>query len=143
MVIAAEPPSPFCLSSAADWAAVSVAAASEMRVTATAVAAAAAVALAVTNNDIAAAAVDNEDNDNNDVQIHPPPQPTAAVGSNTVKAAGATSRRVAVSSVISNAVKISLRAYFEGSDWPLNKALPRGAEFLCGPLGDILRQYCL
>jgi hypothetical protein len=32
------------------------------------------------------------------------------------------------------AAKISLRAYFEGSDWPLSKALPRGAEFLCGCL---------
>jgi hypothetical protein len=46
-------------------------------------------------------------------------------------------------SVISNAAKISLHVYFEGSDWPLNKALPRAAEFLCGPLGDIVRQYCL
>ncbi len=48
-----------------------------------------------------------------------------------------------MSSVISSAAKISLHAYFEGADWPLNKALPRGAEFLCGPLGDIVRQYCL
>ncbi len=36
-----------------------------------------------------------------------------------------------------------MRAYFEGSDLPLNEALPRGAEFLRGPLGDIVRQYCL
>jgi hypothetical protein len=48
-----------------------------------------------------------------------------------------------VSSVITSAAKISLHAYFEGANWPLNKALPRGAEFLCGPLGDIVRQYCL
>ncbi len=48
-----------------------------------------------------------------------------------------------MSSVILNAAKISLCAYFEGSGWPLNKALPRGAEFLRGPLGDIVRQYCL
>jgi hypothetical protein len=34
-------------------------------------------------------------------------------------------------------------AYFEEADWPLNKALPRGAEFSCGPLGDIVRQYRL
>jgi hypothetical protein len=48
-----------------------------------------------------------------------------------------------VSSVISSAAKISLCAYFEGANWLLNKALSRGAEFLCGPLGDIVRQYCL
>jgi hypothetical protein len=48
-----------------------------------------------------------------------------------------------MSSVISSTTKISLCGYFEGSNWPLNKALPRGAEFLCGPLGDIVRQYCL
>ncbi len=48
-----------------------------------------------------------------------------------------------MSFVISSAAKISLRAYFEGANWPLNKALPRGAEFLCGPLGDVVRQYCL
>ena len=46
-------------------------------------------------------------------------------------------------SVISSAAKISMRVYFEEADWPLNKALPRGAEFACGPLGDIVRQYCL
>jgi len=39
---------------------------------------------------------------------------------------------VAVVSVISNAAKSSLRAYFEGVRWPLNKALPKGAEFLNG-----------
>ncbi len=50
---------------------------------------------------------------------------------------------VAVSSAISSATKIFLHACFEGSNWPLNKALPRGAEFLCDPLGDIMRQYCL
>ena len=49
-----------------------------------------------------------------------------------------------MSSVISSAAKISLCAYFEGANWPLNKALPsRGAEFSCGPLGDIVREYCL
>ena len=48
-----------------------------------------------------------------------------------------------MSSVISSAAKISLRVYFEGANWPLNKALPRGAEFSCGPLGDIVREYCL
>jgi hypothetical protein len=125
MAIAAEPSSPSGPPSAADWAAVSVAAASETRVTAAAAAAvaSAAVAVAVTNDDVAAAAADNEDDDNDDVRIHPPPQQTAAIVGNTVEAAGTPSRRVAVSSVISNAAKISLRAYFEGSDWPLNKAL--------------------
>ena len=48
-----------------------------------------------------------------------------------------------MSSVISSAAKISPSVYFEGSYWQLNKALPSGAEFLCGPLGDIVRQYCL
>jgi hypothetical protein len=43
--------------------------------------------------------------------------------------------QVDVVSVISNATKSSLRAYFEGVNWPLNKALPKGAEFLNGPLG--------
>ncbi len=51
--------------------------------------------------------------------------------------------QVAVVSVISNAAKSSLRAYFEGVNWPLDKALPKGAEFLNGPLGDIMRQFCL
>ena len=51
--------------------------------------------------------------------------------------------QAAVVSVISNAAKSSLRAYFEGVRWPLNKALPKGAEFLNGPLGDITRQYLL
>ncbi len=46
-------------------------------------------------------------------------------------------------SVISNAAKSSLRAYFEGVNWPLNKALPKGAEFLNGSLGDIMRHFCL
>ena len=46
-------------------------------------------------------------------------------------------------SVISIATKSSLRAYFEGVRWPLNKTLPKGAEFLNGPLGDISRQFLL
>ena len=49
----------------------------------------------------------------------------------------------AVVSVILIAAKSSLRAYFEGVRWPLNKALPKGAEFLNGPLGDITRQFLL
>ncbi len=46
-------------------------------------------------------------------------------------------------SVISNAAKSSLRAYFKGVNWPLNKALPKAAEFFYGPLGDITRQFLL
>ena len=88
-------------------------------------------------------ATDNEHDDNYDVQTHPPPQPTAAVWGETGKATGSTPKQVSMSSVISSAVKISLRAYFEGSNWLLNKALRSWAEFLCGPLGDIVRQYCL
>jgi hypothetical protein len=45
--------------------------------------------------------------------------------------------------VISNAAKSAMRAYFKGVKWPLNKALPKGAKFLIGPLGDIMRQFCL
>jgi hypothetical protein len=70
--------------------------------------------------------------------------PTAILTSgDAVEAAETTSKRDAVSSVISSTAKISLCAYFEGANWPLNKALPRGAEFSCGPLGDIVREYCL
>ncbi len=61
----------------------------------------------------------------------------------TVAAALSEASTVAVVSIISNATKSSLRAYFEGVNWPLNKALPKGAEFLHGPLGDIMRQFCL
>jgi hypothetical protein len=139
MKIAAEPLLPSDPPLAADWVAVNIAATSETRVTAATVIASAAVAVAIANDNVATVAADNEDDDNNDVRIHPSPEPTAAVGGNTVKVAGTTSRQVAVLSVISNAAKISLHAYFEGSDWPLNKALPRGAEFLRGPLGDIVR----
>ena len=74
----------------------------------------------------------------------PPTLPTAIVTSgDAVEAVKTTSKQDAVSSVISSTAKISLRAYFEGANWPLNKALPRGAEFSCGPLGDIVREFCL
>ena len=43
---------------------------------------------------------------------------------------GSTSVQVAVVSVILNAAKSSLRVYFKGVRRPLNKALPKGAEFL-------------
>jgi hypothetical protein len=51
--------------------------------------------------------------------------------------------QVAIVSVILNATKSSLRAYFEGVNWPLNKALPKGAKLLNGLLGDIMRQFLL
>ncbi len=60
------------------------------------------------------------------------------VGGNAVKGAGTTT-----CSIITRAAKTSLHDYFEGVNWPLNKALPRGAEFMCGLLGDIVRQYNL
>ncbi len=66
--------------------------------------------------------------------------PLAAMAGNNVDDGRTTSKRA---SVISSTAKISLYAYFKEADWPLNKALPKGAEFSCGPLGDIMRQYCL
>jgi hypothetical protein len=68
----------------------------------------------------------------------------AALGDNAHDggAGGNTLVQVAVVSVISNAAKSSLR-YFEGVNWPLNKTLPKGAKFLNGPLGDIMRQFLL
>jgi hypothetical protein len=51
--------------------------------------------------------------------------------------------QAAAVSVISIAAKSSLCAYFEGVNWPLNKTLPKGIEFLNGPLGDITRQFLL
>ncbi len=48
-----------------------------------------------------------------------------------------------VPSLISSAAKLSLHAYFEEVNWPLNKALPRGAEFLDGLLGNIAKQHGL
>jgi hypothetical protein len=64
----------------------------------------------------------------------------AAVSSITATAASGTT---AVPSMISSAAKTILRMYFERFDWPLNKALPRGAEFLNGLLEDIVKQHGL
>jgi hypothetical protein len=50
------------------------------------------------------------------------------------------SKQVVVLSVISSTAKLSLCAFFDGVNWLLNKALPRDAEFLSGPLGEIARQ---
>ncbi len=134
MAIAAELLSPTNPPSAADcWPSVSDAVASETRVTA----AAAAVAAAAAAADSIIIAVDTAAVNPVDTAV---PAPLATAAGNNDDDARTTSKRA---SVISSAAKISLRAYFEEADWLLNKALPRGAEFLCGPLGDIMRQYCL
>jgi hypothetical protein len=68
---------------------------------------------------------------------------SAAIAGNAVKGVGTMSKGVAVLSIISSTAKLSLHAYFEGVNWPLNKGLPRGAEFSSGMLGEIARHYCL
>ncbi len=77
------------------------------------------------------------------INIDSGPSPAALGNDADNRGAGNTLVQAAVVSVISNAAKSSLRAYFEGVNWPLNKALPKGAEFLNGPLGDIMRQFLL
>ncbi len=77
------------------------------------------------------------------VNVDGGPSPAALVDDTDNGGAVNTSVQVALMSVISNAAKSSLCAYFEGVNWPLNKALPKGAEFLNGLLGDIMRQFCL
>jgi hypothetical protein len=118
---------PSGLPSAADCSLrVSVAVASEMSAASTAAAAIASTIVATADaaavNATAAAA-------HNPTRHHhpsPPTLPTAIVASgDAVEAAETTSKRDAMSSVISSTAKISLRAYFEGANWPLNKALPR------------------
>ena len=51
--------------------------------------------------------------------------------------------KLAKTCIISSAAKSSLRVYLEGVNWLLNKALPRGTEFVSGPLGEIVRQNSL
>jgi hypothetical protein len=75
------------------------------------------------------------------VNVNGGPSPAALVDDTDNGGPVNTLVQVAVLSVISNAAKSSLRAYFEGVNWPLNKALPKGADFLNGPLGDIMRQF--
>jgi hypothetical protein len=67
---------------------------------------------------------------------------TAALGTT---AAVTTLEQVAmpVPLVISRAASLSLCTYFEGVDWPLNKTLTRGAEFLDGPVENIAKQHGL
>ena len=88
-----------------------------------------------------AANVANDAHYNPAVNVDGGPSPAALDNDADDGGAGNTSVQVAVVSVISNAAKSSLRAYFEGVNWPLNKALPKGAKFLNGPLGDITRQF--
>jgi hypothetical protein len=135
MAIAADSSSPTVLPSATDWVDAGVAAASETSVTAATVVASATVATAIADSTITAA--DTAAVNAVDAAVA---APLAATAGNNDDDARTTSKQA---SVISNAAKISLRAYFEEADWPLNKALPRGAEFSCGPLRDIMRQYCL
>ena len=141
MAIAADSSSPTGPPSAADWVAASVAPASETSVTASAVVASAPIATVAAADSIIiavdAAAVNAADHAADHAAVA---APLAAAAGNNDDDAVTTSKRA---SVISSAAKISLRAFFEEADWPLNKALPRGAEFACGPLGDIVRQYCL
>ncbi len=44
-----------------------------------------------------------------------------------------------MTTITTSTAKSSLREYFEGGQWPLNKALSRGAEFMSGLLGNIVR----
>ena len=136
---------PSGLPSAADCSPrVSVAVASEMSAAFTAAAAVASTIVATADATAVNATAAAAHNPTRHHHPSPPTLPTAIIASgDVVKAAETTSKQDAVSSVISSTAKISLCAYFEGANWPFNKALPRGAEFSCGPLGDIVREYCL
>ena len=133
MAIAAESSLPTGPPLAADcWPHVSNAAALEARITTAAAAAVVATTTAATDSIIIA--VDTPAVNAVDTAVA---APLAVAAGNNDEDVRTTPKRVYV---ISSATKISLRAYFEEADWPLNKALPRGAEFSCGPLGDIVRQ---
>jgi hypothetical protein len=45
--------------------------------------------------------------------------------------------------IISSNPKTSLQAYYEEEEWPMNRALSRGADFLSGQLGEIVTCYQL
>ena len=137
MVIAADSLSPTCPPSVADWVAAGVAAASETSITTAAVVASAPVPIVAVADSIITAANATAVNAADHAAVATPL--AAAAGNNDGNAITMSNR----ASVISSAAKVSLCAFFEEADWPLNKALPRGAEFACGPLGDIVRQYCL
>jgi hypothetical protein len=150
MAIAAELLSPSGPPSAADWAAVSIPAAAEMSILAAAIVASAAVAITSDDNDNQLSAGDIASSltaaEASLLLCAPLSVATTAtnskinqelVGGNVVKGAGTTT-----CIIVTGAAKTSLSDYF-GVNWLLNKALPRGAEFMCGPLGDIVRQYNL
>jgi hypothetical protein len=44
---------------------------------------------------------------------------------------------------ITNAATISLRAYFTSANWLLNKAIPKGIDFLDSTLGNIMSEFHL
>ena len=93
---------------------------------------------------------DKGDDDNARPMTGPRRTPGAAAllpavsGADREQGGAATSSAItAVSSVISSTAKNILREFFERVDWPLNKGLPRGAEFFSGPLGDIVKRHGL
>ena len=61
------------------------------------------------------------------------------------EALGTTTASVTTSQhvVISSDAKASLQAYFDEEEWPLNRALSRGADFFSGWLGEIGTCYQL
>ena len=75
------------------------------------------------------------------VNVNGGPSPAALDNDADDGGAGNMPVQVAVVSVISNTAKPSLRAYFEGVRGSLNKTLPKGAEFLNGPLEDIMKRF--
>ena len=71
---------------------------------------------------IMAANIANDARYNPAINVDGGPSPAALDNDADNGGAGSTSVQVAVLSVISNAAKSSLRAFFEGVRWPLNKA---------------------
>ena len=92
-----------------------------------------------------AADVANDAHCNSAINVDGGPSPAALGDDADDRGAGGNTSvvQVAVVSVISNAAKSALRAHSEGVNWPLNRALPKGAELFNGPLGDIMRQFGL
>jgi hypothetical protein len=82
--------------------------------------------------DVTATAVTTAANVANNARYNPAanvdggPSPTALGNDADNGGAGNTLVQVAIMSIILNAAKSSLHAYFKGVNWPLNKALPKG-----------------
>jgi hypothetical protein len=115
---------------AVDPTAIAIATASERRVIAAAVVASSAVAVAFANKDghlCDGHIVDNclHNGHNNEIV-------------DKVEGEGTTMEQVPMSTIVTSSAKSSLCEYFEGVNWPLNNALPRGAEFMSGLLGNIV-----